>query len=71
LPLKIQKSLLLAQRVSSQNEYAVPDPELIDIRRVLLPVNSRYGLVVYADASFAIGGEYKQLEWCPDPMTIA
>jgi hypothetical protein len=55
----IQKSLFLAQRVSSLNEYAVPDPEQIDIGRVLLPVNPRYGLVVYADASFAIG-ERKQ-----------
>ncbi len=50
----LQRSLLLAQRVSSLSEYAVPDPELADIGRVLLPVNPRYGLVVYADASFAI-----------------
>ncbi len=54
-----QRSLLMAQRVPSQDEYVVPDPELIDIVRVLLPVNPRYGLVVYADASFAIG-ERKQ-----------
>jgi hypothetical protein len=54
-----QKSLCLAQRVSSLNEYEISDPELIDIKRVLQPVNSRYGLVVYGDASFAIG-EYKQ-----------
>jgi hypothetical protein len=55
----LQKSLLLAQRVSQQSDYLVSDPELADIGRILLPVNPRYGLVVYADASFAIG-EYKQ-----------
>jgi hypothetical protein len=55
----LHKSLLLAPRVSSLGEYAVPDPELVDVRRVLLPVNPRYGLVVYADASFAVG-ELKQ-----------
>ena len=27
----------------------------MDVLRVLLPVNLRYGLVVYADASFAVG----------------
>jgi hypothetical protein len=55
----LQRSLLLAQRVSQSREYAVPDPESIDVGRVLLPVNPRYGLVVYADASFAVG-ELKQ-----------
>ena len=55
----LQRSLLMAQRVPSQDEYVVPDPELVDIARVLLPVNPRYGLIVYADASFAIG-ERKQ-----------
>jgi hypothetical protein len=35
------------------------DPDFIDIPRISLPVNSRYRLVVYADASFAIG-ELKQ-----------
>jgi hypothetical protein len=49
----------MAQRVSPSNEYAVPDPESIDIDRIILPVNARYGLVVYADASFAVG-ERKQ-----------
>jgi hypothetical protein len=55
----LQRSLLLAQRVSQSREYVVPDPESIDVGRVLLPVNPRYGLVVYADASFAVG-ELKQ-----------
>ncbi len=54
-----QRSLLLGQRVSLLGEYAVPDPELVDIARVSMPVNSRYSLVVYADASFAVG-ERKQ-----------
>jgi hypothetical protein len=35
--------------------YLVDDPEHIDIQRVLLPVNSRYSLLAYGDASFAIG----------------
>jgi hypothetical protein len=55
----LQRSLLMAQRVSSPGEYAVPDPLLIDIYRAQLPVNTRYRLVVYADASFAVG-ELKQ-----------
>jgi hypothetical protein len=55
----LQRSLLLGRRVSPSCEYVVPDPELVDIGRVLQPVNPRYGLVVYADASFAVG-ELKQ-----------
>jgi hypothetical protein len=51
----LQKMLLSARRVSSLGDYEVPDPELIDIYRVTLPVNLRYRLVVYADASFAVG----------------
>jgi hypothetical protein len=55
----LQKSLLLGRRVSPPDEYVVSDPDSVDIARVLLPVNPRYGLVVYADASFAVG-EQKQ-----------
>ncbi len=55
----LQKMLLSARRVPSLGDYEVPDPELIDIYRVTLPVNLRYRLVVYADASFAVG-EMKQ-----------
>ncbi len=51
----LQKMLLSARRLPSRGEYEVPDPESIDIYRVELPVNSRYKLVVYADASFAVG----------------
>jgi hypothetical protein len=39
--------------------YAVDDPEKFDIPRVNLPVNSRYRLLAYGDASFAVG-EKKQ-----------
>jgi hypothetical protein len=53
----LQRMLLMAPRVYPSNEYAVPDPESIDIDRIILPVNSRYRLVVYADASV---GERKQ-----------
>jgi hypothetical protein len=39
--------------------YAVDDADGLDIHRVFLPINSRYSLVVFADASFAVG-ETKQ-----------
>jgi hypothetical protein len=55
----LHKTLLLATPIQSPHEYNVLDPDLIDIPRLVLPVNSRYRLVVYADASFAIG-EHKQ-----------
>jgi hypothetical protein len=35
--------------------YMVPDDESIDIPRVELPVNSRYRLIAFGDASFAVG----------------
>jgi hypothetical protein len=35
--------------------YAVDDPEALDVARVILPTNSRYSLLGYGDASFAIG----------------
>jgi hypothetical protein len=44
---------------SPESPYMVPDPEGIDVVRVRLPVNSRYTLTVYGDASFATG-ETKQ-----------
>jgi hypothetical protein len=55
----LQRSLLLAQRVSPRSEYTVPDHEHLNICRVMLPINARYSLVMYADASFAVG-ERKQ-----------
>jgi hypothetical protein len=39
--------------------YGVPDDDAIDIPRVDLPVNHRYRLIAFGDASFAIG-ELKQ-----------
>jgi hypothetical protein len=39
--------------------YAVDDSEQLDIPRVILPVNPRYRLLAYGDASFAVG-ETKQ-----------
>ena len=51
----LHKMLLQARRVDGPGEYSVMDPESADIGRILLPVNPRYGLVVYADASFAVG----------------
>jgi hypothetical protein len=44
---------------STLSPYVVSDPDGIDLDRVLLPVNSRYTITVYGDASFAIG-EMKQ-----------
>jgi hypothetical protein len=35
--------------------YVIDDPELLDIPRVYLPINSRYSLLAYGDASFAVG----------------
>jgi hypothetical protein len=55
----LQKMLLSARRIFSSNEYEVFDPETIDICRVVLPVNPRYRLMAYSDASFAVG-ELKQ-----------
>jgi hypothetical protein len=39
--------------------YSVDDADGLDLQRVTLPVNLRYSLVVFADASFAVG-ETKQ-----------
>ncbi len=41
------------------SEYNVSDGDEIDLRRVVLAVNPRYNLIVFGDASFAIG-ELKQ-----------
>jgi hypothetical protein len=39
----------------SQNSYVVPDDTGIEIERVILPVNPRYRMIGFGDASFAIG----------------
>ena len=63
-----QKSLCQASTLSRISESSMTDPSLsyhvddsaeLDIPRVTLAVNNRYNLVVYGDASFAIG-ETKQ-----------
>ena len=51
----LHRTLLLAPHVPSSDTYEVCDPDFLDIPRIVLPVNSRYRLIVYADASFAIG----------------
>jgi hypothetical protein len=43
----------------SSMDYSVPDPDNLDISRVVLAVNNRYSLLAYGDASFAVG-EMKQ-----------
>jgi hypothetical protein len=48
-----------SQHSALNSEYSVPDDTAIDIPRVDMPVNSRYRLIAFGDASFAIG-ELKQ-----------
>ncbi len=43
----------------SSMDYSVPDPDNLDISRVVLAVNNRYSFLAYGDASFAVG-EMKQ-----------
>jgi hypothetical protein len=52
-----KNSLCQGKALFTHNEasYKVDDDELLDIQRVLLPVNSRYNLLAYGDASFAVG----------------
>jgi hypothetical protein len=45
------KSLLVINDI----DYKVEDNEHLDIQRIFLPVNSRYSLLAYGDASFAVG----------------
>jgi hypothetical protein len=44
-----------ARRITADPLYTVADPDGIDIPMVSLPVNPRYSLVAYGDASFATG----------------
>ncbi len=44
-----------ARRITADSLYTVADPEGIDIPMVFLPVNPRYSLIAYGDASFATG----------------
>jgi hypothetical protein len=54
-----QRSLCLARSTANDSSYGVDDIEGLDLVRVSLPVNPRYSLVVFGDASFA-NGELKQ-----------
>jgi hypothetical protein len=54
-----QKSLCHPLAADPGSPYLVDDPDELDIPRVVLAVNSRYSLIAYGDASFAIG-ESKQ-----------
>jgi hypothetical protein len=51
----IQRSLCLARSAANDSPYVVNDVEGLDLPRVSLPCNSRYSLVVFGDASFAVG----------------
>ncbi len=53
------QTLCQAKKVASLPSYVVPDNDGIEIPRVDLPVNIRYRLIAFGDASFAIG-ELKQ-----------
>jgi hypothetical protein len=50
---------VLAPNSGPSLSYAVDDADGLDLHRISLPINSRYSLVVFADASFAVG-ESKQ-----------
>jgi hypothetical protein len=57
-----QKSLCKGKALfagSFASPYDVEDSEHLDISRVVLPINAKYCLIVYGDASFAVG-ETKQ-----------
>lgn len=52
-----KNSLCRGKALFSQahSSYAVDDAEQLDIPRILLPINPRYCLLAYGDASFAVG----------------
>jgi hypothetical protein len=59
---ELRTQLLCKAQLSEDDsvmDYSVHDPDHLDIPRVLLAVNSRYSLLAYGDASFAVG-EMKQ-----------
>jgi hypothetical protein len=56
----VYKSMLHARALPEGfMDYTTADPDGIDLLRVNLPVNDRYRLLAYGDASFAVG-EFKQ-----------
>ena len=50
-----QRSLCLARSAANDSAYAVDDVGGLDLPRVSLPTNPSYSLVVFGDASFAVG----------------
>jgi hypothetical protein len=55
---ELRAQLLCKAKLSEDDPlstYSVHDPEHLDITRVLLAVNTRYSLLAYGDASFAVG----------------
>jgi hypothetical protein len=56
----VYKSMLNARALPEGiTDYTAADPNEIDLLRVALPVNDRYRLLAYGDASFAVGA-FKQ-----------
>jgi hypothetical protein len=56
----VYKSLLNARALPDGiTDYLTTDPDGSDLLRVELPINPRYDLLAYGDASFAVG-EFKQ-----------
>jgi hypothetical protein len=56
----VYKSMLNARALpDGVPDYTAVDPDGLDLIRVTLPVNDRYRLLAYGDASFAVG-EFKQ-----------
>jgi hypothetical protein len=53
------QSLCKARSTTNDSPYVVDDSDGLDLYRAPLPVNHRYSLVVFGDASFAVG-ELKQ-----------
>jgi hypothetical protein len=50
-----QRSLCLARSAANDSAYAVDDVGGLDLPRVSLPTSPSYSLVVFGDASFAVG----------------
>jgi hypothetical protein len=42
----------------------------IDIKPVVLPLNSRFNLIIYADASFAVGDTMQSVSYFPQRDTF-
>jgi hypothetical protein len=49
------RGVVIGENQPKSVSYAVRDVEGLDLHRVCLPVNPRYSMVVFGDASFAVG----------------